>query len=153
VKSAPKAKGPPLRRDYSFDFKLKIVRETLMPGAPASVVARRHDLNSNMLFRWRREYKNGELRGRPTVGSHTAAENHFVPVGVVDCQGGLVMLPAPEKGSAEEEATTPKPAPAGKTSTSGVIEIVLPSGIRLRVGAHVDDQTLRRVLTVIQEIA
>jgi transposase len=62
VKSAPKAKGPPLRRDYSLEFKLKIVRETLMPGASVSIVARRHDLNSNMLFRWRREYKNGELR-------------------------------------------------------------------------------------------
>jgi transposase len=32
-----------------------MVAETLEPGASVSIVARRHDVNSNQLFRWRRQ--------------------------------------------------------------------------------------------------
>ena len=32
-----------------------MVAETLAPGASVSIVARRHDVNSNQLFRWRRQ--------------------------------------------------------------------------------------------------
>ena len=42
------------RRVWSVDDKRRIVAETLAPGASVSVVARRHDLNANMLFTWRR---------------------------------------------------------------------------------------------------
>ena len=43
------------RRIWSAEEKQRIVSETLMPGASVSVVARRHDLNANLLFTWRRE--------------------------------------------------------------------------------------------------
>jgi hypothetical protein len=43
------------RRVWSADGKRRIVAETLAPGASVSVVARRHDVNTNMLFTWRRE--------------------------------------------------------------------------------------------------
>jgi transposase len=36
-------------------LKRRIVAETLAPGASVSVVARRHDVNANQLFKWRRE--------------------------------------------------------------------------------------------------
>ena len=32
-----------------------MVAETQVPGASVSIVARRHDVNSNQLFRWRRQ--------------------------------------------------------------------------------------------------
>ena len=32
-----------------------MVAETQLPGASVSAVARRHDVNSNQLFRWRRQ--------------------------------------------------------------------------------------------------
>ena len=32
-----------------------MVSETQAPGASVSIVARRHDVNSNQLFRWRRQ--------------------------------------------------------------------------------------------------
>ena len=32
-----------------------MVAETLEPGASVSIVARRHDVNTNQLFKWRRE--------------------------------------------------------------------------------------------------
>jgi transposase len=47
--------GAPKRRQYSDALKRQIVAEALAPGASVSVVARRHDVNSNQLFRWRRQ--------------------------------------------------------------------------------------------------
>jgi transposase len=45
----------PKRRQYSEALKRQMVAETQAPGASVSVVARRHDVNSNQLFRWRRQ--------------------------------------------------------------------------------------------------
>jgi len=47
--------GVAKRRQYSEALKRQMVAETLVPGASISVVARRHDVNSNQLFRWRRQ--------------------------------------------------------------------------------------------------
>jgi len=47
--------GATKRRQYSEVLKRRIVAETLAPGASVSIVARRHDVNSNQLFRWRRQ--------------------------------------------------------------------------------------------------
>jgi transposase-like protein len=49
------------RRLWSDDEKRRIVAETLAPGASVSIVARRHDLNANMLFTWRRQIGAGAL--------------------------------------------------------------------------------------------
>jgi transposase len=38
-----------------------IVEETLVPGASVSRVARRHDVNANQVFRWRKLYSEGQL--------------------------------------------------------------------------------------------
>src|SRR5215469_6453761 len=43
------------RRQYSEASKRQMVAETQVPGASMSIVARRHDVNSNQLFRWRRQ--------------------------------------------------------------------------------------------------
>lgn len=77
-KPRSKKKSSP-RRGYSLAEKLQVVRETLAPGASVSIVARRHDINSNVVFRWRRMYACGEL-GK-------MAGQKFLPVGVID--GGL----------------------------------------------------------------
>ena len=47
--------GPTKRREYSEALKRQMVAETQAPGASVSIVARRHDVNSNQLFRWRRQ--------------------------------------------------------------------------------------------------
>ena len=46
---------PPKRRQYSEALKREMAAETQAPGASVSIVARRHDVNSNQLFRWRRQ--------------------------------------------------------------------------------------------------
>ena len=43
------------RRIWSEALKRQIVAETLEPGSSVSIVARRHNVNANQLFKWRRE--------------------------------------------------------------------------------------------------
>ena len=43
------------RRHWSEAFKRQIVAETLEPGSSVSIVARRHDVNANQVFKWRRD--------------------------------------------------------------------------------------------------
>src|SRR5215831_7385621 len=43
------------RRQYSEALKRQMVADTQAPGASVSIGARRHDVNSNQLFRWRRQ--------------------------------------------------------------------------------------------------
>src|SRR5258707_14792249 len=52
---------PGRRRHWPVALKRQIVAETLAPGASASVVARRHDVNANQLFGWRRDWRDGLL--------------------------------------------------------------------------------------------
>jgi transposase len=50
-----RAAGLAKRRNWPEAFKRQVVAETLEPGSSVSIVARRHDLNTNQLFKWRRE--------------------------------------------------------------------------------------------------
>ncbi len=52
---------PEQRRRRSVDEKLAIVRETFEPGATVSGVARRHQVNANQVFAWRKLYQDGSL--------------------------------------------------------------------------------------------
>ena len=51
--------GP--RRRLPLEQKRRIAEETLQPGASVALVARRHDLNANVVFAWRRKYREGGL--------------------------------------------------------------------------------------------
>src|SRR5258708_34989735 len=42
------------RREWPEALKRQMVSETLEPGSSVSIVARRHDVNTNQLFKWRR---------------------------------------------------------------------------------------------------
>src|SRR5436189_5795433 len=51
-------------RTRRFRLKLErrqIVEESLKPGASVSLVARAHDVNTNQVFKWRKQYANGRL--------------------------------------------------------------------------------------------
>ena len=107
------------RRLWSVEEKRRIVAETLQPGASVSVVARRHDVNANMLFTWRRS-----LGGADSSAS----------------AGVMTLVPAAITGE-------PTPSlPLVPSATAGWMEIVLTSGDRVLVGADVDSAALARVV-------
>ena len=56
------------RRRRSLEEKRRIVEETLEPGASVARVARRHAVNANQVFYWRKKYREGRLgKGRSST--------------------------------------------------------------------------------------
>jgi transposase len=98
------------RRYRTVAEKLEIVQETLAAEVSVAVVARRHGVNANQLFHWRKQYHSG-LLVLPAVETVTD-ESRLLPVAITE-------EAAPEEGL---EATTPK-------SSTGTIHIELP-GVR-----------------------
>jgi transposase len=49
------------RRCRSKQERRQIVEETMKPGASVSLVARAHDVNTNQVFKWRKQYHQGQL--------------------------------------------------------------------------------------------
>ena len=64
------------RRHRSIEEKVRIVEEAERPEASVAEVARRHGVNANLLFGWRRQYRQGVLR------RHTRAPTKLLPVRV-----------------------------------------------------------------------
>ena len=94
-----------------------IVEETLVPGASVSRVARRHDVNANQVFHWRKLYQEGRL----------GTTSNFLPVRVASEQRG-------EAGNG-----------SGCMAQPGTMEIKLAKGT-LRVFGSVDVLALRTVI-------
>jgi len=109
------------RRPWSDEEKRQIVAETLAPGASVSIVARRHDLNANMLFTWRRQ------------------------------MGPSALLPAGDAVTFVPAAITSEAAPmlSPDPSLAGRMEIVLADGDRVITGKDVDAAALARVVKVL----
>jgi transposase len=126
------------RRSWPLAEKRRIVAETCLSGASVSVVARRHDVNANQVFRWRRELAAGDRAALP------APACEFVPIGVFAEVDGKVPAVA------DHDDRRPG-APTMPTVRSSLIEIDLASGTRLRVDASVDERALGRVLRALRQ--
>ena len=116
--------GVERRRRWRAEDKLRVLAEAAQPGARTSEVARRHDISRGLLWYWRRQLRQGRL-----TAAHVP-EPVFLPL-----QGSDAVLPGPVAPAA---ATDPR------------IEIALPDGTLVRVGADVDAVALRRVLSVLR---
>ena len=104
------------RRYWTRDEKRRIVVESLEDGASAADVARRHDLNANLLFTWRRQ-----------LGMEPDEPKKIAPI-----------LPVTIAPDATAEDSDP--------GSSGQMEIVLAEGDRIIVWADVETAALTRVL-------
>jgi transposase len=138
----------PGRRRWTAEQKQWIVEETRAPGASVSVVARRHDNNANLLFKWKRLEEAGEPDRPLLVGPE------FVPIGVVgrtdDGEPALLAsVPGMADGHRQNGSGEPR-GPSRLASRAGVIEIDLPEGARIRVDALVDGRALARVLSALK---
>jgi transposase len=123
------------RRHWSDEDKARIVAECEAPGSSVSLVARRHDLNTNMLFTWRRQF-----RERHPDASETA----FVPA-VITSQEPAVDRPA---AMPREQQTGLASSPAVRPI--GRIEIVLDNSRRIIVDQDVTAAALARVIGVLE---
>ena len=47
------------RRRYSLELKKQVLSEVSVPGVSVASVARRHGLNANLIFNWRRRFGEG----------------------------------------------------------------------------------------------
>lgn len=135
----------PQKRRYSLEFKLQVVKETLAPGASVSVVARRHDVNANVVFCWRKLFREGAPGSGPVQRGPHADETGFIPIHVVDGEAAMRALPAPRKAGGESvKAAGPAP---------GLIEIETAGGARLRIEGRADERTLRCVLAAMGRLS
>ena len=108
------------RPNFPLDFKRQVVEATFQPGASVSLIAREHDVNANLVFRWRQQYQDGVFG--PV--SHAAT---LLPVQVI-----------------ETPADVP---PAVLPQIEPVSEIVIETGkVRLRIIGAPDPQTVQLVL-------
>lgn len=108
------------RRSWALEDKRRIVDESLEDGASIAEVARRHDLNTNQLLTWRRQF-----------GVEPPAPQDLAPI--------LPVRITPDTAGADSDARP-----------SGQMEIVLAEGDRILVWADVETAALSRVLKALR---
>jgi hypothetical protein len=152
---APKPKRPP-SRSWAVQEKRRIVEECFVPGTSVSTVARKNDINTNLLFRWRQQYRRGDLG--PTGAQPRSSSPEFVSVGVIGDDGRLVagMAAIEPKAPILDQAALSqgKRAEAPPSATeppSGRVDLQLACGVRITFDAAIDGAALRRLITVIKE--
>jgi transposase len=122
------------RRRWSIEQKQEIVAESLRPETTPTEVARKYAISSGLLYSWRQQ-----LLHAP-VGPLKRSTPSFAQV--------EVSAEPPKPASSDCSAVEPVGAvsAARRPRFEGLIEIVLPQGVTLRVDAQVDGRALRRVL-------
>ena len=129
--------GRKKRQMRSAAEKLRIVEETLAPGASVALVAREHGVNANQVFKWRRLHLAGKLIKQRSKRS-TAIAARLLPVTISDAGQQL--------GTVVAEAA-PSPSSARCTAGSGSIDIQF-SKAHVRIEGSADPAVLRDVAGV-----
>src|SRR5580698_6443107 len=125
------------RRSWSAERKDQIVAESLGPDLTPTEVARKHGISSGQLYTWRQQ------RLSVQTALVTRAAPRFAEV-------ELIPAPSPAEAGDPQPVAAPPPSSALAPRPEGLIEIVLPGGILVRLDAHVDGRALRRVLGALE---
>ena len=120
----------PARRRHEADFKRELVERSLQPGASVSGIALDNGINTNMLFRWRREH----LRATGVRENGTAQ---------------AVLLPVTV--AAQAAPTERQALPSHPPMPAGVIEIDI-GAARVRLRGSVDEANVRCVLHTLRAL-
>ena len=123
--------GAECRRRWRYDEEARLIEETLQAGETVCGVARRHGLAQSLLFTWRRQARQGRLGGEAVPA--------LVPVEI-----------APTPAPASTCAPPRRSSPPAQRARSGIIEIELGGGCRVRVDRDVDAEALQRVLELLR---
>ena len=125
--------GVERRRRWRCEEKLRIVAEVERPGASFADVARRHEVSRGLLWNWRRQVRAGLLAPEPMPV--------FVPVRIT------AEAPFPDRLALSSPCPSASKAALAEAER---IEIALPDGTCIRVGADVGLVALRRVMTAVR---
>ncbi|EID2634092.1 IS66-like element accessory protein TnpA [Escherichia coli] len=69
------------RRSFSNEFKLQMAKLASQPGASVARIAREHDINDNLLFKWLRLWQNeGRISRRLPVTTSSDTGVELLPV-------------------------------------------------------------------------
>ena len=109
------------RRFRSKQERRRIVEETLKPGASVSLVARAHNVNTNQVFKWRSQYRQGQL----------------------EIESPAILLPVTIADAAQK--ARPGSRRESKSRRSGIIDIDL-GHARVRIEGAADPDCVRAVL-------
>jgi transposase len=129
---SPRKASGASRRRYAAEFKRQLVRMSLVPGASAAKIALKHQLNANLLFKWRRQY----LR---EISGPAAEPVKLLPVTVGECADASELPPV----------DVAKSVRSSRRSRPGTIEIELPEA-RIRVKGGVEIELLRSVVQMVR---
>ncbi len=124
------------RRSWTAEQKLAIVGESLGPDLTPTEVARKHKISTGQIYTWRQQFLGCEAATVSRMAPRfTAVE--LVPT----CAPADPLPPDP---------LTPCPLPVASPRPEGLIEVMLPGGVSVRVDASVDARALRRVLGALE---
>ena len=114
--------GTERRRTYTPAEKVRMVEEAFRPGVVVTEAARRLGVHESLLYRWRGLMK--------ATGTAMAEPSSFVAVTIT-----------PEPTVTEPpvaEPPGPVPPPMTTVTNPAILEVILPSGARLRLEGPVD---------------
>jgi transposase len=123
------------RRSWTLAQKQEIVAESLGPELTPTEVARKHAITSGQLYTWRQQL----------LGVQTALVRRASPR-----FAEVELGPDPPLSTEPKPFEPPPVAPSIPTRPEGMIEVVLPGGVVVRLDARFDGRALRRVLGVLQ---
>jgi transposase len=126
------------RRTWTPEQKHAIVAESLGSELTPTEVARKYAISSGLLYSWRQQVLGGQVS---------------VVTGSAPSFARVELAPAlqPPECSERVSPAVPSPPPPQSSRSDGVIEIVLPSGVLVRVDAAVDGRALRRVISALDD--
>jgi transposase len=117
------------RRVWTIERKREIVAESLESTLTPTEVARKHGISSGLLYGWRQKLLNGQM-------------THL--------QQSVPSFAEVEIAPTQSDRANPEPSSSDVLSRPpGLIEILLPRNVTLRVDAQVDGPALRRVLAAL----
>lgn len=95
------------RPNYPIEFKRRLAVEACEPGVSVAKLALRYGLNTNMVFKWRRQYRAGQFEAH---GDAKAVRLQSQPL-------FLPVIPEPQPGKT-------RLTKAATTAAAGYIEII-----------------------------